>query len=284
MTALDELDLNKKYNIVKPTRKFPYLPSVFRCIVNGSSGCGKTNMLINLLYRILDAEDRVTLRLCTKTVDQELYKNFIRDIKKNYPEHEIHVSDSVSFFNDDYFKSIKPDRKEIIIIDDMLGVMNKQDTKTLIHLFSASRPRGISIFFLTQRYSKLEISCRKNSNYLITFKPSLEEADRMCKELIDDFYNPHSLLSKFRNKPFYCLFFDLEKMKSHDIFEVFNIQSLKYYRSLGDLIDRLEILIGEVDAGNISESIVSEIESIETELIENGILSRLNGPFDGSSD
>lgn len=273
INSLEDLNLNKKYNIKENKRVLFYLPDVCRCIVNGASGCGKTNLILNLMLKLFEKyENKIRLQICTKTIEQELYQRFIEDIKNKYGgKHQINVSKTISYFDNEYFENLT-DFKEIIIIDDMLGVINSEDKKALTHLFSASRPRKISIFFLTQRYTKVEISCRRNCNYLISFKPSLEEAITMCNELVSFMY-PSELVSRFENNAHFSLFFDLEKLKCMTVYEVFKICSLNYYNSVDDLIDKLEILYGEYKAGNDSEIIFEEFSNILKELEFNGIIT-----------
>lgn len=263
MNSIEDLNLNKKFNIQEDPRLIWFLPNIFRCVVNGSSGCGKTNLILNIIYKILDKNDNISLTICTKTIHQDLYQKFIEDVKLKYKKVAITTNDSIS--------NIKLKNKEIIIIDDMLGVMNKEDKKALIHLFSASRPRKISVFFLTQRYTKIDISCRRNCNYLITFKPSLEEANTICSELIGSIMYPSELINRFENNAHYSLFFDLEKMKCMNIYEVFQISNLVYYRSVDDLVDKLIILMGEKKAGN--DNVNNDIESIIKELRDIGLLT-----------
>lgn len=271
MVTIEDLNLSKKYNIKELKRSLYFLPPVFRCIVNGSSGCGKTNLLIQLLYKIMEKEKHIRFQLCSKTIDQPLYRGFINDIRTNFPEHIIELSEEISHFDEEYFKSTMPTHKEIIIIDDMLGVMNKKDVKKLVHLFSASRPRGISIFFLTQRYTKLDVVCRRNSNYLITFKPSLDEAEKMCHELINDMMDMEQLLTQFKDKPFYALFFDLEKIKYYTINDIFNIGKTEVYVGIDDLVERLILLRGEYFAGNDSENIANEMQRL-TKILEQNLI------------
>lgn len=272
VNSIEDLNLNKKFNIKENPRLVWFLPNVTRCIVNGSSGCGKTNLILNILYKIFEKVNKVNLNICTKTIQQDLYQKFIEDVSYKHQEVIINTSDSISNFGNDYFNNLNPEYKEIIIIDDMLGVMNPEDKKALIHLFSASRPRKISIFFLTQRYTKVEISCRRNCNYLITFKPSLEEANTICSELTGSIMYPSEMLNRFDHNAHYSLFFDLEKMKCMNIYEIFKISNLVYYRSLDDLVEKFVILIGETNAGNDSEEILDEIYNLYTELEKYNIL------------
>lgn len=273
INQLEKLNLNKRYNIKESTRSLFFFPEVIRCIVNGSSGCGKTNLILNLMLKMFEKSDsKIKLNICTKTIEQELYQSFIKDIETNYKQHKIETSTSLLDFGDEYFQTINKNYREVIIIDDMLGVMSKDEIKALIHLFSASRPRKISIFFLTQRYNKVEISCRRNCNYIITFKPSLEEAISICQELIGSFIYPSELIARFKNNGHFSLFFDLEKTKMYSVYEIFNISNTNYYSSLDDLINKLIDLEGEEEAGNDSLIIKNEINNILQELENNLIL------------
>lgn len=268
--SLNDINLNKKYNIKEDDRFINFLPNVFRCVITGSSGCGKTNLVLNILLKMIEVKKNLFFHFCTKTIDQELYKNFLKDVKGKC---EYDINDEIKKFNESFYKDLDKSKKHIIIIDDMLGMMDHDDKKSLIHLFSASRPRKISIFFLTQRYTKIEISCRRNCNYLICFKPSYEEATTICNELIGGIITPYMLLQSFENSPYFCLFCDLEKQKILTIYEIFDLTDHQVYESLSSMINRVEILLGEIDAGNDSEKIENEIEKIIKKLINLQIVS-----------
>lgn len=274
MNSIEDLNLSKKYKIKETERNLYFLPPVFRCIVNGTSGSGKTNLLINLLYKIMENEESIRFQICSKTIEQPLYRCFIDDVEANYNNHSVVVSNEISYFNEEYFSTVSPEKKEIIIIDDMLGMMSKKDTKILIHLFSASRPRGISIFFLTQRYTKLEVVCRRNSNYLITFKPSLEEANKMCQELLTDMIDMFTLISEFKDKPFYALFFDLDKNRKYDVFEIFNLVKTEIFSGFDEMVEELMLLIGEFKAGNDSEKNIKRARDVVYSLENHGVIEK----------
>lgn len=278
---LSNLNLNKKYNIKEEERIIDFLPNTFRCVVNGPSGCGKTNLVLNLLLKIFESyraiNRKIKLIICSKTTDQDLYQCFIQDVKEQYKNfHSISLSNSISDFNDDFYSSLDKNVKHIILIDDMLGKMNKEDIKSLVHLFSSSRPRKISLFFLTQRYTKIEISCRRNCNYLITFKPSLEEAHTICCELLEGLISsPALLIKKLSKNNFFSLFFDLEKLTFKSVFEIFNCNKTFVYESLNSLVERLMLIVNEMIAGNDSKALKEEIDTLFLELEKKNIINLL---------
>lgn len=273
MDPLIHLNLNKRYGIKEDSRQLDFLPAVFRMMVVGSSGCGKTNLILNVIMKIFEVESKVKLFICSKTLEQELYQSFINETKSE-GKHEIEISNEIKVFNEAFFKSLDKTKRNIILIDDMLGVMDQDDRKTLIHLFSASRPRKLSIIFLSQRYTKMEISCRRNLNYLILFKPSMEEATSICNELLGGIYDsPKTLVEKFGLNSFFSLFFDLDKLKVRSVYEVFKLSNHKFYTNINDLVEKLSLLIGEQLAGNDSFEIENQIKDIGIELDNRGYIS-----------
>jgi GTPase SAR1 family protein len=274
LNSFNEMNLNKKYNIKEPQRNISYLPSIFRCLIVGSSGCGKTNLVLNLLFKIIENSKKpISIIICTKTIEQPLYKSFIKDMVTNYKNKvRINVFKEIKNFDDEFYKKLDKRFQNIVLIDDMLGVTDQEDKKSLIHLFSASRPRELSIFFLSQRYTRVEITCRNNLNYLIIFKPSYEEANTICNELLGTMVTTKEFLNKFESNSYFSLFCDLEKMKIKNVYEIFKISNHVFYKNVNDIIKHLKLLVGELYSGNDSKEIINDISEILIELDNIGII------------
>lgn len=268
------LNLNKVYNIKEEDRLISYLPNTFRCIVAGVSGCGKTNLILNILLKLFESykkiNKKVKLFICTKSLSQDLYQKFIEDIENKYNNfHKIITSDKVStaFPYENFINEIDENYKNIILIDDMLGSFDKKDKSSLTQLFTVSRPKKISLFFLTQRFNEIFKTCRMQANYLITFKPSYTDALDICNDLLTGITTPNILIESFSdNTPYYCLFCDKEKNQILSIYDIFKKSNHLFYKSIGEYIDRLFLLDAEETAGNDGVEIWYEITDIMKKL------------------
>lgn len=104
MTTLKDLNLNKKFNIKEECRYLNYIPNNFRFIVNGTSGCGKTNLVLQLVYKIMDSYlNEINLSICLKTLNQPLYIKFIEDVEDKIKIKKYNV---IKQFNKDYVNSL----------------------------------------------------------------------------------------------------------------------------------------------------------------------------------
>lgn len=279
--SLEDLNLNKHYGIKEEDRLISFLPNTFRCLVNGYSGSGKTNVVLQLLLKLFKTYMNIkpiNLIICTPTIDQDLYKKFIEDISKKYNDyHSINLYEKIKELSPDFLKTLDNEKhKNIILIDDMIGNIDKKDLECLTHIFTATRPRKICVFFLTQSYTKLEYTCRKNYNYLITFKPTLGEAIQMCNEKIGNSnLKPNELINRFEDKPFFSLFCDIDKSQIYTVYDVFNINKEIYYKSLGEMLEKYLLLDNEIYAGNDSELIKDEMRNIIRYLENNEIIKKI---------
>lgn len=258
----------EKYNKNNLIRKISFLPEIFRCIINGKSGSGKTNLLLNILNKIFQNYDRVNVTICSRTINQFLYQEFIKESKENFKNIVIEETKDLLYFNENYFEIMETNNsKKIIILDDI-----SENYEILNHLFSSTRPRNISVFYLSQRYTQLDIRCRQQINYLITFKQSEKDLKFIYKENLSNILEFNELCDLFKiNQNFFALFCDLEKNIIKTTNDIFCDENYVFYNNLNDLINQLKILIGEKNAGN--DSVDNKIKFILNELEKNKIIN-----------
>lgn len=263
-------DFSKKYNKQNLIRKISFLPEIFRCIINGKSGSGKTNLLLNILNKIFKNYDSVIVTICSRTIDQFLYQEFIKETEENFKNVIIEETKDLLYFNETYFEILeKYNKKKIIILDDITP-----NYEILNHLFSSTRPRNISVFYLSQRYTQLDIRCRQQINYLITFKQSEKDLKFIYKENLSNILEFNELSNLFKtNQNFFALFCDLDKNIIKTSNDIFSDTNYIFYNNLDDLIKQLKILIGEKNAGN--DSVDNKIKFILTELEKHKIINFL---------
>ena len=169
------LDRITNENNKKHKEKWPYIPDhLYRILINGGSGSGKTNSLINLINEQNDVEK---IYLYAGDLSEPKYEYLIKKredvgIKHvNNPNAFIECSNTMY----DVYENIhdyNPSRKIkiLIVFDDMIAdIMTNKTFQALIkELFSRCRKLNISLVFITQSYFSVPKDVRLNSiHYLI---------------------------------------------------------------------------------------------------------------------
>ena len=133
----------------------------FRMIIVGASGSGKTNIVMNLVTLMENTFNKIYLY--TRNKDEPLY-NYLEMAIPDRDLLEIH--EGISHLN-----SIDIDNhyfgQTLIIFDDLVQV---KDQTTIKELYIRGRKLGVSIVYLTQKYSLMDTTIRENANYLILKK------------------------------------------------------------------------------------------------------------------
>ena len=153
--------LNKSIN---PNYNFHNMSVPFRSIMIGSSGAGKTNLLLNILNVFPNTFNKIWIY--TKA-EEPLYdylesiipKDLIYICYDNLKECESHLKN-----NDFYGQSL-------VIFDDMC---NEKDQKIISEMFIRGRKvaGGISTIYLTQSYFKVPKTVRLQCQYIFIIKVS----------------------------------------------------------------------------------------------------------------
>ena len=176
----------------------PNLPSSFRALLIGSSGCGKTCLLLQMLLEpgFIDYNNLI---IFTTTPEQQEYQF----IKHGYENNLTKESIASIFKNQDKFKNIpipllmkkyaelhkqagditvtvtnkindlippeklSKTKKHIIIFDDCITSTNQN---TLSAYFNRGRHNSCNSIYLSQSYFDLDRMIRLNSNVFILFK------------------------------------------------------------------------------------------------------------------
>ena len=172
MISLDSItnESNKKRN-----EKWPYIPDhLYRILIIGSSGSGKTNALISLINEKCGIDK---IYLYAKDLNEPKYKYLI---KKRKDVGIKHVNNSNPFIEcsntmDGVYENINdynPNRKRkiLIVFDVMIADMTNKKFQAIIkELFIRCRKLNISLVFITQSYFPVPKDVRLNStHYLIT--------------------------------------------------------------------------------------------------------------------
>ena len=158
---------------------WPYIPDhLYRILIIGGSGTGKTNALLNLINNQQDIDK---IYLYAKDPSEDKYQYLIN---KREPVGINHLNDPKTFieYSNDMHKVYKnidnynPDKenKILIVFDDMIADMinNKKSKSIATELFIRGRKLNISLIFITQSYFKVPKDARNNSTEFFIMKIS----------------------------------------------------------------------------------------------------------------
>jgi len=139
------------------------LPNDLRMLIIGQSGCGKTNLAMNLIMKYISWSHAYII---TMTPRQPIY-NVLRDF--NDREEQESRESCVTFVSPDelepdLFESMAP--QSLVLFDDFMLVKN-QEFPSLI--FSQGRHRQINAIYISQKFTETELVIRQNANILVMF-------------------------------------------------------------------------------------------------------------------
>ena len=147
----------------------PDLP--FRALIVGSTGTGKTNLLLNLIKRIMSNDSTIIdkIYLYVKDPDEPKYRHFInrrQKVGEEYgdPDGFIEVSSNLEDVYD-IIEDYNPDKDKniLIVFDDMITEQNIPHKVT--ELFIRGRKLNISLAFITQSYFTVPKDVRLNCSH-----------------------------------------------------------------------------------------------------------------------
>ena len=157
--------------------KWPYIPDhLYRILIIGGSGSGKTDALLNLIN---EQDDIDKIYLHVKDLREPKYGFLIKkrenaEIKHlNDPNAFIECSNTMDgiYENIDDYNPIRK-RKKLIAFDDMIAdiMTNKKFQAIIKELFIRCRKLNISLAFVTQSYFSVPKDVRLNSTHYLIMK------------------------------------------------------------------------------------------------------------------
>jgi len=170
---MEIIDYSKEYGKTKKTAKHaPFFPRNIFAVIGGSTGSGKTNLIINFLRQenILDYHD---VYIYSPTIYQPAYQ----DLKNHYAKLESYIKTQFGidvkiahfFETDEEIKNpneLDSETNHIMIFDDVM----LDDQKTIKEYFCRGRHNNVNVFYLCQSLFKIEKHCiRDNANVFILF-------------------------------------------------------------------------------------------------------------------
>lgn len=138
------------------------LPNSIRCIIAGSSNCGKTNLLVNLIVSKngLKFENIYVYSTTLWQAKYQYLKNLFQPLR-HIEYHEFSSADEMIEPTD-----VRPN--SIIIFDDVICEKNQD---VIRKYYSLGRHRGVDSFYLTTTYARVgKHLIRDNCNLVIFFQ------------------------------------------------------------------------------------------------------------------
>ena len=167
---------------------WPYTPDHwYRILIIGSSGSGKTNILLNLIENQPDIDK---IYLYAKDPFEAKHQYLINERESVGINHFNDPKAFIEYSNDmhDVYKNIddyNPDKenKILIVFDDMIADMihNKKLDSIVTELFIRGRKLNISLVFITQSYFKVPKDVRLNTSHFFIAKiPNKRELQQIA--------------------------------------------------------------------------------------------------------
>ena len=151
----------------------------FRMLICAPSGGGKTNLLLELIYKLLYFDK---IYLYARNLQQSKYKHLLKSLE---PISKKFGYDVVEGSNDEIIPltDLPDDNQKLVIFDDFLNTGKKNDER-IRDYFTNSRNKNCSCIYLSQSYYGTDKTIRLNiSHYCIFEFPSRNEQPMICREL-----------------------------------------------------------------------------------------------------
>ena len=177
----------------------PSMPAdVFRMLICGPSNSGKTNILLHMIYKLLEFDK---VYLFSKNLHQNKYQALLRDFAANIdPDVGYEVIEAPG---DEIvpLEELPVDNQKIAVFDDLVCESNQN---RIINYFINGRHRNCSVIYLTQTFYKVPKNIRDNCSHFCVFSFLPRENKRIADELGVD----HRLLDRATDKKYSFFYYD----------------------------------------------------------------------------
>lgn len=162
------------------------LPNTIRCIICGPSNCGKTNLMLNLLFSPSGLYFK-NVYIFSKSLYQPKYK-FLECVMKQIEEIGFYMFSD----NDEVLHPSEIIPNSIMIFDDV-ACEKQQNIK---NYFSMGRHNNIDTFYICQTYSYVPKQLvRDNANFIVLFK----QDNRNLQHIYHDHVNTDMTFGTFKD-------------------------------------------------------------------------------------
>ena len=151
----------------------------FRLLLASPSGGGKTNLLLDMIYRLLYFDK---IYLYARNLQQSKYKHLLKSFE---PLSKEVGYDIIEASNDEIIPltDLSDENQKLVIFDDYLNTGKRNDER-IRDYFTNSRNKICSCIYLSQSYYGTDKTIRLNcSNYCLFDFPSRNEQSMICREL-----------------------------------------------------------------------------------------------------
>ena len=159
---------------------YDFMPNkCFRLLITGPSSSGKSNLLLDMIYRLLYFDK---IFLYAKNLQQNKYQHLLNTFdsiskETGYPVIEASNENIIPL------DEISDDGQKIVIFDDYLNTGSKNDSE-IRNYFTNSRNKNCSCIYISQSFYNTDKTIRLNSTHHCIFEfPSNNEQSMICREL-----------------------------------------------------------------------------------------------------
>jgi len=168
----------KVYCIEEEFRNY-LIPHPLRCLIVGSSGCGKTNLMLNFIYNVKGITFK-NLYVFSRSIDQPAYTQ----LRKHYEKVERVLGTHLAHFYSNCDDLIPLDEcrpNSLVVFDDCLL---EQQTK-IKDYFIRGRHKQISCVYLSQSYGRVDMQViRNNVNLLCIFTQNKHYTQKIYSDFV----------------------------------------------------------------------------------------------------
>ena len=175
----------KKYDVKDEKQNdyiqlYNFMPDqCFRFLLVGPSSSGKTNLLLDMIYRLLYFDK---IFLYTKNLQQSKYQHLLKTFQ---PISKEIGYDIIEAGNDQIIplSEMMDGNQKLVIFDDYLNT-GKNNDQEIRNYYTNSRNKNCSCIYLSQSFCHTEKTIRLNSSHYCIFDiPSKNEQSMICREL-----------------------------------------------------------------------------------------------------
>ena len=194
-----------KSNYLQGHRSMP--ADVFWMLICGPSNSGKTNILLHMLYELLEFDK---IYLFSKNLHQNKYQNLLQDFAEEVnPEVGYEV---IEAYGDEIIplEELPVETQKIVVFDDLVCESNQNN---IINYFINGQHRNCCVIYLTQTFCKVPKNIRDNCSHFCIFKFLPRENKRIADEIGVD----HDILDRTTDKKYSFFYYDkpLKLMKKN---------------------------------------------------------------------